>query len=502
MEIYLFFTVILFSATLRLLPHLITTEGIGVDHWFWKAYIEAYRKTGQFPPVLTQFLLEQHQWYPPLFPLLIAKLPNELFERYSHFLAAFIDLLRLALLMSAAFIITGRVHSMVVAGLAYSLSPILISYNSQLNPRGLGALFLDIIVLTLIWLIWHEGPFWAWGMVAFFSGLVLLTHKMTTQLFWFVSLISGVVFLDWRLLMLAPLSFLSALILSRGFYLKILRHHLDIVKFWNKNWKWLSAHQILESPIYGNPGYETPNKYFRGDISGLMHRIKFILGFNPLGWTIFVASLWAYGPYTNLTAEDLWMIQWLGFILLFIALTTFMPFMRCLGNGYLYNYNATFPACLLTAMIWGGLKHDQVVNVILSITLLACLLGIVFYLGTLKHSKTAKIDTEMNFVIKHLQKSPEGVVMCFPSHWHDLVAYKTKNKVLSGGHGYSFKLLEPIWPRLLRPISEIIEEYKVQYLLTYDGYFPENFIKELPKYSLTKFGNYRLYTLNNNLDEK
>jgi len=495
MEIYYFLAVILFSTTLRFLPHLIAPQGIGVDHWFWKTYIETYRKTGQFPPVLPQFLLDQHQWYPPLFPLLIAKLPKTIFERFSHLLAVFIDLARLVLVMSAALVITGRVHSMVVAGLAYSLTPILISYNTQLNPRGLGALFLDAIILTLIWLIWHDGAFWAWGLVALLSGLVLLTHKMTTQLFWFSSIISGIVFLDWRLFALVPISIVSAIILSRGFYIKVLRAHWDIVAFWNRNWKWLSAHQILESPIHGTPGYETPNKYFRRSFGGWIHRIKFILGFNPLGWTIFLASLWVYSPSTNLTAEDLWMIQWLGFILLFIVLTTFIPFMRCLGNGYLYNYNAAFPACLLTAMIWGGLKHDLVVNVILSLTLLACLLGIAFYLGTLKHSKTAKVDTDMDCVIEHLQKSSDGVVMCFPNHWHDLVAYKTKNKVLSGGHGFGFNLLEPIWPRLLRPISEIIEENKVKYLLTYDGYFPENFIKELPEHSLTTFGNYHLYTL-------
>jgi len=313
-----------------------------------------------------------------------------------------------------------------------------------------------------------------------------------------VSIISGIVFLDWRLMMLMPVSVLSALILSRGFYLRVLRHHWDFVKFWNKNWKWMSAHQILESPIYGTPGYETPNKYFRPGLSGLAHRLRFILGFNPLGWTIFIASLWVYGPYTNLTAEDLWMIQWLGFVLLFIVLTTFLPFMRCLGNGYLYNYNAALPACLLTAMIWGGLKHDQVVNVILSLTLLACMLGIAFYLWTLKRSKTAKVDAEMDFVIKHLQDLPQGAVMCFPNHWHDLVAYKTKKNVLSGGHGFGLKLLEPIWPRLLRPISEIIEEYGVQYILTHDEYFPKNFIKELPDHSLSIYGNYHLYILKNN----
>jgi len=87
-------------------------------------------------------------------------------------------------------------------------------------------------------------------------------------------------------------------------------------------------------------------------------------------------------------------------------------------------------------------------------------------------------------------------VLCLPNHWDDLVAYKTNKKVLAGGHGFGFKLLEPIFPRILRPISEIIEEYHVKYLLTIDGYLTENFIKELSIDTVTAFGSYRLFELN------
>jgi hypothetical protein len=495
MEIeFYFIAIIIFSAGLRLLPHLIAPGGVGVDHWFWKAYIEEYREKGVFPPALPQFLLERYQWYPPLFPLIIAKLPVSLFDRYSHFLSAGIDLVRLALLMTAAYLLTGRTHSMIAAGLVYSLTPILISYNTQLNPRGLAALFLDIIVLTLIWLIWHEGMFWGWGLVALVSGLLLITHKMTTQLFWFSSIVSGVVFADWRLLMLVPISVISALALSRGFYVKIFRHHWEIVSFWYRNWQWMSAHQVLESPLYGPSGFETPTKYYRKGISGFIHLAKYLLVFNPWSWTILLTSLFIYNP-ANVTAEDFWMVQWLTFILIFIILTTFAPFMRCLGNGYLYNYNAAFPAALLVAMIWGGLKHNQIVNGVLTITLLICLLGITFYLWKLKHSKTQKVDFDLNLVIQHLQQLSKGVVLCIPNHWNDLVAYKTNNKVLAGGHGFGFNLLEPIWPRFLKPISEIIEEYKVRYILSIDEYLPENFIKELSVGSIVPFGSYRLYIL-------
>ena len=499
MKIYLLIAIPFFSVMLRLLPHFFAPQGIGIDHWFWKAYIQKYRTTGQFPPVLPQYLLDQHQWYPPLFPLLMAKLPEAIFEKYSHILATFIDLIRLLLLMLAAYWFTGRINSVLAAGLVYSITPILISYNVQLNPRGLAALFLDVIVLLLVWLIWHDGPYWGWGLVALVSGLILLTHKMTTQLFWFSCIFAGVLFYDWRLVMLVPLSIVSALILSKGFYFNIFKAHWDIVSFWNRNWRWMTGHPVLESPIYGTPGYETPGKYFRTGFKGLVRRLQYLLGFNPWGWAGFLASLWMYVQVdpmqTRLTIEDAWMVQWLGLILLFMLLTTFIPFMRCLGNGYLYGYNAIFPAGLLIAMIWGGLKHDKLVEYILYGTFLFCLIGIAYYFWTLKQSKTQKVDEDMDHVLKHLKDMPNGVVMCFPQHWHDLVAYKTNKKVLFGGHGFGFKLLEPIFPRLLKPVSEIIADYKVKYILSYEGYLPENFINELPVDTLKPFGDYRLYSL-------
>ena len=502
---FYFFLIVIIAAILRLLPHFISRHGTGVDHWYWKLYIETYRKTGSFPPVLDQFLLDLHQWYPPLFPLVIAKLPNFLYNRYSHLLAAGIDLARLGLVMVAAYAFTGHLTALIAAGLVYAFTPILISYNVQLNPRGLGALFLDTIVLLLIWLIWHNGALWGWALVVLISGLLLLTHKMTTQLFWFSCIFSGLLLSDWRLVILAPLSIISALILSRGFYFNILRGHWDIVSFWNRNWRWLSAHQILESPIYGSPGYETPTKYYHSGIHGFIRRMQHLLGFNPWGWTILGVSLWMYWNdpmHIYLRMEDAWLIKWLSVILIFILLTTFVPCLRCLGNGYLYNYNVTFPASILVAHVWealissgGELHHSIVVEYILYGTFLTCLVGISFYFGVLKNSKTLKVDSDIDFAIKHLKQLPDGVVMCFPAHWHDLIAYKTNKKVLSGGHGFGFKLSEPIWPRLLIPISEVIEKYKVKFILSYEGYLPDNFIKELPLDSSVSFGTYRLHCL-------
>ena len=40
--------------------------------------------------------------------------------------------------------------------------------------------------------------------------------------------------------------------------------------------------------------------------------------------------------------------------------------------------------------------------------------------------------------------------------------------------------LEPIWPRLLLPIREVVARYNVRYLLTMDRMLPDTFVAELP----------------------
>lgn len=479
---------------IRLLPHYFAPHGMGVDHWFWKAYIEKYQQEGKFPPSLPQFILDEQQWYPPLFPLLVSRLPQTFFERYSWLIANAIDLARMILAMVFVFFISGgRTTPTLAAGVVYAMTPILISYNVQLNPRGLGALFLDVVIALLILVIWHSAPWWIWIFIVFFSGLILLTHKMTTQLFWFLCLGVGALKADWRQPLLIPISIIAALILSRGFYIKVLRAHWDIVRFWKRNWPWLSSHSVRESPIYGLPGYETPTKYFASGFKGFFRRMLYIIGFNPWVWSLLIAAHFMLGPNTRLTPEDIWMIRWLTSILLFVLLTTFVPFLRCLGNGHLYLYNSSFPAALLAGMIWGGLKHDTLVNLIASITLFLCIFGIAFYLLMLFKSKTLKIDKYMDEALRHLKLLPNGVTMCFPQHWHDVVSYKAAKPVLFGGHGYGFKLLESVFPRLTKPISELINKYKVKYLLTYEGYLPENFLRELPSTDIEEFGQYRLY---------
>ena len=135
----------------------------------------------------------------------------------------------------------------------------------------------------------------------------------------------------------------------------------------------------------------------------------------------------------------------------------------------------------------------MVVNVILFIAFIMCIFCIAFYLWTLRKSKTLKVDTYMNDALKRLRSLPDGAVICLPQHWHDVVSYKSAKPVLYGAHGYGFKLADLVFPRFTKPVSYLINRFNVKYLLTYEGYLPENFLQELPAADIEEFGQYRLY---------
>ena len=104
-----------------------------------------------------------------------------------------------------------------------------------------------------------------------------------------------------------------------------------------------------------------------------------------------------------------------------------------------------------------------------------------------------KVDTRLEAAIERLAKLPKGVVMCFPQHWHDVVAYRTRQPVLFGGHGYGFQHLQCVFPRLLERMGTLIALHEVKYLLTYEGYCNMRFLADLPAADVDCFGEYRLY---------
>ncbi len=485
--------VFVFAACMRLLPLGLSGGRVGVDQWTWKAIIDEMRQGSRMPVSLDKFLLDEKQWYPPLFQWLMAKLPADIYDKHASLVSVVLDLLRASLVMLAAFFLTNSLMAVIIAGVVYAVTPLLVTYNMQLNPRGMGALFLDVILLSVFNLLYMGGGD-AWLLVlALFSGLVLITHKMTTQLLFFMAFAGAVVAADVKFLLIVPVAVLSAMALSGGYYRFVALAHWDIVRFWFRNWRWSGSNPVLESPIYGEAGYESPSKFYRSGWFAWWRRLSFVIGFNPWVPIAIGVSIFAFAGREVLSPVIIFFLVWTALIFLFAILTTLVPHLRCFGQGYLYGYNGAFPAAVLMGLFWPELSDKWYFLLGLAGGVVASTLGLLAFFSQLLRSRTLRVDSALSLAIERLKALPDGVVMCLPQHWHDAVAYRAQKRVLFGGHGYGFRLLQPIFPRLLVPIGELIAEHKVRYLLTYKGYCSQKFIEDLPRSKIERFDDYELY---------
>ncbi|MFZ3023929.1 hypothetical protein, partial [Pseudomonas sp.] len=101
--------VFLFAAGMRLVPLKLSGGNGGVDQWTWRAIVDEMRKGSGLPVSLDKFLLDEKQWYPPLFQWLLGRLPAKIYDEYASLVAVVLDLVRAALVILTVWIFSGSI---------------------------------------------------------------------------------------------------------------------------------------------------------------------------------------------------------------------------------------------------------------------------------------------------------------------------------------------------------------------------------------------------------
>ncbi len=466
----------------------------GVDRWYWKAYTEAVDRTGRIPPELPQYLLDEAQWYPPVYPRFLTRLPARFIEAAEPWLGIAFDVARLGLLLLAARALELSATGVLAAGLVFVSAPILVVYNVQSNPRAPGALLLELLVLLVLALLAGQASPWAWVVVGLLGGLVALTHKMTTQMMWVLCLGGALALGDPRLAALGLLTPVLAWVMSGGFYKKVLRAHWDIVRFWNRNWPWLQADPVRESPVYGQAGYVTPTKLHLPGARGVARHLRGLLRNLPAAWL--VPALWVTGLAGPMGGAERFIAGWFAVEFGFAIATTFVGPLKCLGGGVLYLYNAAFPAALWYGLAVSGAAHRGSLAAFAGVAVTAQLAVVTALLILGARRGRRALEPDWDATMSFLRNAPRGVVLCLPQNLHDEVAYRTGQPVLFGGHGYGFEKLEPVFPRLLLSVREMKARYGLRYVLAKPERLSEKLQEELLNVATEKdFGTYRVFVL-------
>src|SRR4030042_315120 len=120
---------------------------LGVDHWYWLLCAEDVKRRRKLPPRLPYFMLEiEEQWYPPLFAGLLALLPMKWLKDHGGEISQIVDFLHGLLIFLAILWISNNLVIAFLSGLSYSLAWFPLSYNTELQPRGLANLLLTLVM--------------------------------------------------------------------------------------------------------------------------------------------------------------------------------------------------------------------------------------------------------------------------------------------------------------------------------------------------------------------
>ncbi len=426
----------------------------GVDSWYYLSCVREFKRSKIIPVKLPNYLLDiEEQWYPPGFVVFLSIFPFNSLKKYRGLISPLIDALQLAIVYFFAYFITHSVAVAVLSGIIYALAYTLIVENSNLNSRGFGSLLFSLTLVFLYEFISTQNIWWLVAVLVF-GFFLLMSHKMAVQALMFLLFGFAVIFYDWRYLAILAAIFLLAFVFSKGFYLKILKGHKEILIFWKKNLVKLRAHQIYHSSIYQGKGKKNFSVFHQEGISGFLMHTKRLIGHNP--WIVFIIFLAL--PLINSSLLIKFLFSWLVLVYFLIALTTYFSPFRFLGEGYKYIKFAIFPQSLLIGIL--VTRNYSFLWLFIFIALIS-LYVILKVFRPVSEKKNANLEE----IIKAIKESPRGATMCLPANLSDIITFFTKKKVLWGTHSSGWDEVEDFFPVLKKPVEYFFEKYNLNFLL-------------------------------------
>ncbi len=455
---YFLWIVILLFLFLRILFFYYSTK-TGVDHYYWLACVKNFKEQKTIPfKIKNKYLLEHDkQYYPPGFAVFLSFFSVKFLEKNGSYVIPFlIDMFCLFLLLGFCKSFLSYNDLLTVVCL-YLSAPILLVYNTQLTSRGLGNLFFVCSMLSFLTFV-NYNDFFIPLLISssLFFALMYLTHKMTTQycLFLFILLIfSGLNFESKLYLVLTIfLGVLSSVfIVGINFSKMQIKTHLEIISFWNRNWKNLGAHQFKDSKNYLVKNSTMSSKFHQSNFMGYINYLKIIFSYLPSLILVPYAILFFNIPE--------WLKIWLFASIIISFGTLFVSSFRCLGGGHLYLFNTVIPVSICWAFGANNIEEKILFLFIIFISFSVSLVA-------LFRRKNQKIyDVENMHLITYLNSHKKMNIGVFPTTFAERTAYETDHNVLWGAHGYSFLDVEPIWPVTKMTLTSMFKKYDLKMIV-------------------------------------
>lgn len=460
--IYLISLIIpIFAFFLEAYPRVLNRK-FGVDIWTHLLYLKEYKKQRRMPKnIKSGFLVSGDYDYPPIFILILSKFKLKWVEKYEFLFSPFFDSLFIIYIFSISFYITQNFYFSFLTQLIYVLTPIIILENSSATPRSLGyALF--AILYTSLFLFLQNGQI-SFLLVAVACGtLIFLSHRFTAQGYLFFSLFFSLLEKTWLYIGVFILTFVLAIIFSKGFYLKVLRGHIGNLSFWFKNIKYRFYHQVKGS----YKEHDTKDFIFKVYNQFLRFPPFVLMITNP--WTTVPLYLVLFYVTSDSLMKNFIFLAVFFYILALV--TTWIPFLRFLGEGQRYLELSAFPTAFISsAFLIRNLDTDEgpfLTWFYIIVGLSSLLTIIVIQRKGIVKDKIRTITPDMEKMFSFMKKlTHKPRLLCIPHQITTNTIYHTDCPVFVNANYTDIQKISDVYPYFKITIRKAMEKYKLEMIL-------------------------------------
>lgn len=446
----------------------------GVDVWTRLIEIEHVKKARHRIPgkIKNGFIIDGEFDYPIIFPWIFSFFPKKTILKYQGFVSPFFDALQNLLIFYICYFLTNDIFVSLTAQAMYSVIPIIPIENSYLTPRSMGYFNFTLAFLPIFLFHVNHNPIFLL-ISLFFTCTLFLTHRFALQSLVIISIFFTLVDFSPLYVINILISFVIVVVLTKGFYLRVLRGHFFNVYFWVKNYKYRFAHQIY--------GLKRRKKI---DWVGKIYSLLSI--FSPI--FLFAINIWSFSSIIyfldylkiiqipHLISSEIFLkfALWILFFYIFGAIVLRIKRLIPIGEGQRYLEMTSVPSVILSAMLFFSFFRQ---NPIISTITLSTLLLANFFLILLvqikgiitdkNRSLTTDLQNAYSFLNKMKQKPR---VLCVPHQITTMTVYNTHADVLVNADNPGLMKIQEIYPVLRKSIRELAKEYNLDYLLLRESY--------------------------------
>ncbi len=465
------------------------------DHYFHLLNTEEIRKRHhRIPERQSKFLIfNRFTAYPYFYHRILSYLSREFVERYGRYQSALFDILQVIIIFTVTKFYLAKsagelpYYIPLICSLSYSLYPIFFKVgdarNITLNARPVGELFSNIAIISLM-LFCLTGSY-VFIIISLLNGtLTFLSSKFGVQAYVFMSILIGLIGLNYLYVTIPAVSFLLAILMSGGKYLQVLNGHI--------------THSYFIYKVRGNPGlgYSILWKFLgilkKNPRNALEELYRFplfsILIHSPFYLVLIVFAFVKFPVFFRdgfVQFFSIWAVA--GFLV--VILTSFKK-TKFLGEADRYGLYCAMPLAIIAPMFLYENLDPDLFLIIMALYFSLCLIYIY-----ITYRVWGSMPTSENHLtlINYLKSLPPSNCACNPISLSYEMAYMTQHMILFNPPGFGYHLknypedlklyneLYSTYPLLNKNLIRLKEKYKLDFLILRNKYAYKSFsnIREL-----------------------